>query len=142
MLIEANGIVYKLYFRRNTKVRKHKIDSGPGYSVTVQKREVATTAILECESEGTSYVGMSVCGIFDVFNKETGRVLAMKDAMKDIPREVREIIWARYHDRKTNVLSPDSILVLLTKIEALSGLPQGTLTSHLIPTKDEKVDQG
>ena len=141
MLIEANGVVYKLYFRRNTKIKRHVVDSGPGYSAVLNKREITTTAILEYKDgeEIITLQGKAVCGILDVFSKETGRVLALKDALKGTPRETREIIWNRYHGRKSNNLDAKSILVLLTRVEALTGLPAGTLTSHLIP-KDATVD--
>lgn len=138
MLIEASEKMYKLYFRRNTRVKKHVVESGPGYSAVLNKREVTTTAILEEVDAvgGTIHEGKAVCGILDVFNKETGRVLAMKKAMQGIPRNTREVIWQKYHGRKTSDLDAKSILLLLTRVEALTGLSQGTLTSHLIPTNE------
>lgn len=45
-------------------------------------------------------MGISRCSVEDRFNKETGRKISLKNAIKDLPRQERIEIWNAYHNRK------------------------------------------
>lgn len=45
-------------------------------------------------------VGKSKCSIKDLFNKEVGRKISLKDAVSVLPRSERTEIWNAYHNRK------------------------------------------
>jgi len=45
--------------------------------------------------------GESRCSIKDIFNKETGRILALREATKDLSKELKEQVWKKYVNRKT-----------------------------------------
>lgn len=56
--------------------------------------------------DGTEFNGLSACRKGDAFNKETGRKLALADALKQakeklgLTKDEKLFVWARYFDRK------------------------------------------
>lgn len=56
--------------------------------------------------------GEAVCSIKDVFNKEKGRILALRKATEDLPKELKASIWKKYVKRKdVNLLKSEMSLV-------------------------------
>ena len=58
--------------------------------------------ICDITEKGTKKVlfsGISLCSIKDNFCKETGRKIALTRAIRKLPREVRQLVWAEYLSR-------------------------------------------
>jgi len=61
--------------------------------------------ICEITEKGTKNVlfsGSSLCSSRDNFCKETGRKIALARAIRDLPRDVRQLVWADYFSRRTH----------------------------------------
>lgn len=71
------------------------------YTVVDGRRE--TTCLINTgatrESEETYSVGNAMCSEQDQFNRETGRELALKRALDDLPRPFRAAAWTAYRNR-------------------------------------------
>lgn len=133
ILIEIGSTIHKLYFEFKKREREQVVESGPGYKASIKRRTITTTAYLE--SNGVTISGKAVCDEHDVFTKEQGRVIAMKDLLKDLDKEARTFIWYKYHGRKSSNHLKDLIAVLAA-VEHVQGLTQGTLTNHILISKD------
>lgn len=66
----------------------------PGHKVT----DVTYCDML---ANGKEYSGLAACAKGDAFKKETGRKVALTRALAEakLPKDVRTIIWERYHGR-------------------------------------------
>jgi isocitrate dehydrogenase kinase/phosphatase len=128
MLTEIDGKVFKIYFKREVVSKTHVVERGPGFTAEVKRRWVNTTAYLE--SDEITYSGKSSCDPFDVFIKEKGRTLALKDAMKELPESFRKEVWKAYHNRFPDTEIQD-IFAVLELIEKKFSLEAGALTSQI-----------
>lgn len=50
--------------------------------------------------EGVKLVGTSVCSPLDIFLKPDGRKRALKRAIQDLPRELRQQLWESYRQQR------------------------------------------
>lgn len=82
--------------------KTHEIDVmfnhyNPGYVKLNGKTELRPfTRCVVWVDEWPKLYGLSICHPVDQFCKNTGRKLALADAIKDLPREKRRVFWQEY----------------------------------------------
>ena len=89
---------FKIFFGRVKEVRVEKFRPSPGVVVSIERRYIST--IVNIQNDEKSYIGASTCNPEDVFVKETGRVLALKNVSKHFDKEDRTKIFDAYYGRK------------------------------------------
>jgi len=73
--------------------------SPPGMSQPVYALEEVRAVRCVVENGTMKVVGLSACSPLDAFVREKGRCVALTDALKDLGRAERAVIWKLYHDR-------------------------------------------
>lgn len=113
MRFDFNGKTYAIEFKR-TLNKVERLDE-TGQTIVIQKRYPDTTVnILEFDLTTVDEKGKPVSKVFQTatvgawnkepnFSKETGRLRAIHNVMRTLPKEMKPLVWYAYQNRKGRV---------------------------------------